>query len=432
MKAIFRFLLLTFLAIAPTYGACTAGTFDYCVEVTIPATPAANHVVHFFTDDAGISGNRASFRTAIASAAGKVQTDGDDIQFFDNTGTIFADQGQVYYDNADGDGWWVFRVPTSSTTTFWIRYGKAGATSVDDFTTSGVFQDFDCVWLNADQIDYSGNSCFGTFNGTETKVAGKAGLGWDLDGSTNYIASTGLNTQTDTTQTITLLFQNENQISSTGTGEVIYHWRSGNLNYQQMGATMGSSTYLGQVSLQSASADRLAWLSGTISASTWQLVTTSVAATTSSHSWRNGVEEDTDTPASGLATRTDHFTVGARDTGGLPFAGVVNLMYLVLGGTATTYPQSGSLAEHDYDYDTFFTPGTQFTVGTETEATTGDGLVYPVIQYFLKLGRSVLIEQAATSASAVCSSSNSDDPTLVGDAADCFGAGLDTIQGGVR
>ena len=43
-----------------------------------------------------------------------------------------------------------------------------------------------------------------------------------------------------------------------------------------------------------------------------------------------------------------------------------------------------------------------------------------------------LVEQAATSASAVCASNNSDDPTLAGDAVDCFGAGLDTILGGVR
>lgn len=416
---------------------CTVGDFDYCYELTIPAvpsTPSGFHVLHFSTDYVGITGNMASFRTAIASAAGKVRADGYDIQFF-TSGDAAIPTCRVAYDNADGDGWWGLRVATG-TTTIQARIGKAAASDASDCTSStGAFRDYDLVLLNGATTDYSGNSRYGSFVGGLSTAAGKFGLAYDLDGSADYLLTTGLNANTDTSQCIALLVRTDNAISGTGTGERIWSWESGTGAYQNMRATWGTSGPVAKIQYQAGANDYSTWTTTPRSAETWSFVTSGVRTTTSSHTWTDGAESDTDTPDNALANRSQALTVGARYEGSNPFNGLVNLFYLSLGGTTDAYTQGCSLVENDYDYDTFFTPGTVFTMSAET---VGSSFVYPPVVVWFQAAAaasgssSQLVAAAATTASSVCASGNSDDPTLVGDAVDCFGAGLDTILGGVR
>lgn len=356
--------LLLMSAVAAA-AACTTGAFTYCREVTMASSVPANSVVYVFTDYPSPDTDVSSFITSIASAAAKVQADGDDIVFVDPTsGTEFAAQGRISYTNATGAGGWAFRT-TAPTTSFWVRYGNGSATDSSDFSAStGVFQDYRCVVLNADTTDVSGNSCTPTEVNTPTSGAGLFGQTWIFDGATNeHLLASGMDALTDTSYSFTFVAQSDLAGSST-TGQNMLTWPTTGspiIMYWSQGINASRTRLFGP--------DAVAWANPPTDAATgtWYVITCAYDGTTSASCWRNGNLVDSIEPTTAPATRNDDLYIGIHDGASLrEFDGKINLFaYRPDQGDANDEYQA-VLTEMLQTPNAFFTWGDEVTTASYT------------------------------------------------------------------
>ena len=118
----------------------------------------------------------------------QVQDGGQDLRFFDATGTALSYEIEKWNESGDSHVW--VKVPqingSSSQDFIWMYYGNAGAVAAAN--SSAVWgPDYEAVWhLPDDFLDSTSNNRDGT-NGGSTDAQGQIADGQEFDGATDYV-----------------------------------------------------------------------------------------------------------------------------------------------------------------------------------------------------------------------------------------------------